>query len=299
MIKRTIYIGNPAYLHLADQQMEICEPENREVKGSIPVEDMGVLVLDHYQISMTSGLTNALIENNVAIVHCNWQHMPHGLMLPLAQNNTFTEKLRAQLEASAPFNKQMWKQTIRQKIRNQEGVLRYFGKKTAPMPHFVGKVKSGDPENVEGRASYHYWHELLHPFGVTRKRDGGAPNHLLNYGYAILRAVTARSLVASGCLPAVGIHHRNKYNAFCLADDIMEPYRPYVDRFVFEYVEELERPLPELMRKEDKAWLLQIPVIDVVMEGKNSPMMVAMGATSAGLMKCYEGTQRKIPYPEF
>lgn len=298
MIKRTIYIGNPAYLHLADKQMDICDPESSEQKGTIPVEDIGVLVLDHHKITITTGLTNALIENNVALVYCNWQHQPHGLVLPLSQNNAFTERLRYQLEASAPLNKQLWKQTIQQKIRNQEAVLKHFDKKTAPMPHFAEKVKSGDPENVEGRSSYHYWQEMLFPFGVTRKRDGGTPNHLLNYGYAILRAIAARSLVASGCLPAVGIHHHNKYNAFCLADDIMEPYRPVVDKFVFEYVEELERPLPELMRKEDKAWLLQIPVLDVVLEGKNSPLMVAMGRTTAGLMKCYEGVQRRIPYPE-
>lgn len=298
MIKRTIYIGNPAYIRLKDKQMEICDPEDQVPKGNVPVEDLGLLVLDHHQITITSGLTSALIENNVAIVHCNWQHLPHGLVLPIEQNSTFTEKLRAQLSATVPLNKQLWRQVVQHKIRNQAAVLKSLGIKTARLAHLYDKVKSGDPDNIEGQASYYYWQELLDPFGVTRKRDGGAPNHLLNYGYAILRAITARALVANGMLPAVGIHHTNKYNAFCLADDIMEPYRPVVDRFIFGYLEEIGRPLPELMRKEDKAELLKIPVIDVMIEGKNSPLMVAMGRTTAGLMKCYEGTQRKIPFPD-
>lgn len=297
MIKRTIHIGNPAHLHLKDAQMEVKYPDGFPSK-TVPVEDIGLLVLDHNQISLTQGLANALIENNAAILWCNWQHLPHGLLLPTAANNIYTEKLRTQLDASEPLRKQLWKQTVRAKILNQAANLDFFGKTDGnALRRIAGKVGSGDPENMEGRAAARYWDQLLSPYHVTRGRDEGGPNLLLNYGYAVLRAIAARSLAASGCLTALGIHHRNKYNPYCLADDIMEPYRPIVDFHVFLYLEELDQQPPEELEKEHKARLLQIPAIDINIRKKNSPLMVGMQATTAGLMKCFEGESRKVPYP--
>jgi len=297
MIKRTIYIGNPAFLSLKQEQMLIELDHSEDGSKSIPIEDIGMLVLDHPQATITHGLSNALIFNNVALLWCDGKHLPHGLMLPLSGNDVFTEKLRVQLEASVPLKKQLWKQTVETKILNQAAVLERYELRDNHLKKLAGKVQSGDPENIEGRAAAFYWEQLLRPYQVTRGRYEGPPNHFLNYGYAVLRAVVARSLVMSGFLPALGIHHSNKYNPFCLADDVMEPYRPVVDAWVMEYLNEKDE-IPEELGKEEKAYLLQIPVLDVMIGKKSSPLMVAMQRTTAGLMRCFEGTLRKIPYPD-
>jgi CRISPR-associated protein Cas1 len=159
-------------------------------------------------------------------------------------------------------------------------------------------VKSGDSDNLEGRAAAYYWKNIFpHIQGFTRGREGVPPNNLLNYGYAILRAVVARALVASGLLPTLGIHHHNRYNAYCLADDIMEPYRPFVDKLVVEMVNSGENI--ENLSGEIKAKLLQIPVLDVRINGQRSPLMIAIGQTTASLAKCYLSESRKIIYPVF
>ncbi len=297
MIKRTIYIGNPAFLSLKQAQMLVELDHSEEGVKTVPIEDIGMLVLDHPQATLTHGLSNALIANNVAILWCDAKHMPHGLVLPLSGNDVFTEKLRCQLDASAPLKKQLWKQTVEAKVLNQAAILDQKGLFGEKLRKLAAKVQSGDPENIEGRAAAFYWDQLLQPYQVTRGRFDGPPNHLLNYGYAVLRAVVARSLVMSGFLPALGIHHSNKYNPFCLADDVMEPYRPMVDAWVLKYLEGQEE-IPEDLGKEEKAYLLQIPVLDVVIGKKSSPLMVAMQRTTAGLMRCFEGTLRKIPYPD-
>ena len=162
-------------------------------------------------------------------------------------------------------------------------------------------VKSGDTDNLEGRAAAYYWKTIFAQFPVTgdftRSRDGLPPNNLLNYGYAILRAVVARALVSSGMLPTFGIHHHNRYNAYCLADDIMEPYRPYIDELVFTLIAEADGHIPELTR-ETKARLLAIPTTEVIIGNKRSPLMVAVSQTTASLYKCFCGEIRRISYPE-
>jgi CRISPR-associated protein Cas1 len=162
---------------------------------------------------------------------------------------------------------------------------------------WANDVRSGDPDNLEARAAVYYWKSLFgHIPGFIRDREGTAPNNLLNYGYAILRAVVARSLVASGLLPTFGIHHHNRYNAYCLADDIMEPYRPYVDHLVYDITEQYGVDVE--LSKDIKAELLSIPTLDVVIGDKQSPLMVAASQTTASLYKCYNGELRKIAYPE-
>lgn len=299
MIKRTLYFGNPARLSLRDAQLQVeLKTDPPEVK-TVPIEDIGMAVIDHAQISITHGLMEALTENNAAVLFCDSRHIPHGLVLPMTANNTYTEKVRTQLEASEPLKKQLWKQTIQAKIRNQAALLKILEKPWEQVFALIDKVGSGDPSNIEGRAAAAYWKYLFDDIdGFTRGREGDAPNHLLNYGYAILRATVARSLIGSGLLPLSGIHHRNKYNAFCLADDIMEPYRPYVDRLVCTIVKELRDELPEELTKELKARLLQIPAMDVIIDDNKSPMMVGVQRTTASLMRCFEGETRKIAYPE-
>ena len=309
MIKKTLCFNNPAYLSVKDAQLVIKLPEvekaeylSEDFKKSTeitrPIEDIGVVVLSHKQITITTGALEALLENNCAVVTCDSKSMPVGLLLPLVGNTTQSERFRDQLDASQPLRKQLWQQTIQCKIRNQSAILsQCTNAETKCMQIWANDVKSGDPDNLEARAAVYYWKSLFgHIPGFSRDREGVAPNNLLNYGYAILRAVVARSLVGSGLLPTLGIHHHNRYNAYCLADDIMEPYRPYVDRLVYDIVEQYGEDIE--ISKDIKAELLTIPTLDVVIGGKRSPLMIATSQTSASFYKCFSGELRKIAYPE-
>ena len=304
MIKRTLYFGNPAYLSLRNSQLVINLPEangmdDRTGNNTIPIEDIGIILLDHKQITITQGLLEALLSNNAAVITCDSSRMPVGLLLPLSGNTTQSERFQAQIEASLPLRKQLWQQTIQAKIGNQAYVLNTCRNAVVKnMLAWVDDVKSGDSDNLEARAAAYYWANIFPAIPEFRRgREGAPPNNLLNYGYAILRAVVARSLVASGLLPTLGIHHHNRYNAYCLADDIMEPYRPFVDKLVVELTDSGE-DIQELT-KSLKAKLLSIPVLDVIINDQRSPLMIAVGITTASLAKCYLGEARKIVYPEF
>ena len=295
MIKRSLFFSNPAYLSLKNKQLSVTYPDSDQPL-TVPVEDIGVVVLENRQITFTNGLMTALLENNAAIITCDSSHMPNGLMLPLDGGNTQTERFRYQIEATLPLKKQLWQQTVQAKIYNQAKLLDYFGIAHENMLFWMKSVKSGDTENHEARAAVYYWSKLFPEVeDFTRERFGDFPNHLLNYGYAILRAIVARSLVASGLLPTLGIFHKNKYNAYCLADDIMEPYRPFVDMLVCEWME--QNPDTEELTKEAKAHLMKIAQTDVKFENLTSPLLVGIQRTTASLARCFEGSQRKINYP--
>lgn len=309
MIKKTLYFGNPAYLSLRNGQLVIKLPEivnndtlpqsfKQQNVVSRPIEDIGVIVIDNKQITITSGLMSALLENNCAVITCDSHSMPIGLHLPLDCNTTQSERFRYQIEASLPLRKQLWQQTIQQKISNQAAVLKSFTDAEVKCMHiWANDVRSGDSENMEGRAAAYYWKSLFgHIDGFTRDRNGIPPNSILNYGYAILRAIIARSLVGSGLLPTLGIHHHNRYNSYCLADDIMEPYRPYIDRIVYSMVKKYGDNIT--LTKEIKSELLTIPTIDVNIGAKSSPLMIAASQTTASLYKCFSGEQRRIIYPK-
>ena len=309
MIKKTLCFSNPAYLSLRNAQLVIKLPEVEKAESlsddfkkatvvTRPIEDLGVVVLDHQQITITSGALEALLENNCAVITCDSNHMPVGLLLPLVGNSTQNERFRDQLDASLPLRKQLWQQTIQYKIRNQTAVLKECSDaETKCMQVWANDVRSGDPDNLEARAAVYYWKSLFgHIPLFIRDREGVSPNNLLKYGYAILRAVVARALVASGLLPTLGIHHHNRYNAYCLADDIMEPYRPYVDRLVYFITEQYGTDVE--LSKDIKAELLSIPSLDIVIGGKRSPLMVGVAQTTASLYKCFSGELRKIAYPE-
>lgn len=307
MIKRTLYFGNPAYLSLKDCQMVIRMPEiikadlpelfETKTTKTIPVEDIGIVVLDNKQITITHGLLEALLENNAAVITCDSSRLPAGLMLPLCGNTTQNERFRSQLDASLPLKKQMWQQTIQAKIKNQTKVLQSQGVETGNMLVWAEKVKSGDSDNLEARAAAYYWKNVF-PFidRFYRDRNGVPPNNLLNYGYAVLRAIIARALVSSGLLPTLGIHHHNRYNAYCLADDIMEPYRPYVDKLVIDII--LSGEDYSKLSTSIKSKLLSIPVLDVIIDGVRKPLMIAASTTTASLAKCFDGEIRKVIYPE-
>lgn len=298
MIKRTLYFGNPATLRLKDKQLSI---DTKTDTGSrnvlVPVEDIGIIVIDDPQITLSSGLLQALQDNNVGVITCDYRHMPQSLLLPLEGHSTQQERYEAQLEASEPLKKQLWAQTVTQKIKNQAAILESFMINADYLYPIHKNVKSGDSENAEATAAVYYWQKIFaHVPGFVRHREGPPPNNFLNYGYAILRATMARSIVSAGLLPTLGIFHKNRYNAFCLADDLMEPYRPYVDEIVYKMVHEFG-PVTEL-QKEHKAILLKIPACDVNIDGEKSPLMSAAQRTAVSLVKCYEGQQKKLLYPE-
>lgn len=295
MIKKTLYFGNPKYLSVSLQQLKINDP-NDATTTSIPIEDIGIIVFDHPQITYTQSVICQLIENNAVLIWCGYNHLPISYTLPLAHNDIYSEKVKFQINASEPLKKQLWKQTVSQKLKNQIAVLDYFGYSTHKIERMIPKISSGDVENFEGQAAVIYWNQLFEDYNTRRGRKEAYPNAFFNYGYAILRAVIARSLVGSGCLPVLGIHHTNKYNSYCLADDIMEPYRPIVDKMVLEYLI-TENPQHENLSTKDKAFLLQIPVIDILIDGKSSPLMLAAQRTTASLDKCYQGILNKIKYP--
>jgi CRISPR-associated protein Cas1 len=295
MIKRTLFFGNPAYLSTKNNQLIVNYPEEGKPSKTVSIEDIGMLVLENQQITISNGLLSKLIQNKAAIISCDSFHLPISLLQPLVGHSEQTERMKYQLNASVPLQKNLWQQTISAKITNQACFMDKRGIPARKMHKWANEVKSGDTENHESRAAVYYWQHIFGIENFTRGQHGDAPNNLLNYGYAILRGITARALVSSGMLPSVGIFHRNKYNAFCLADDIMEPYRIFVDVLVNDMVqsgvtcEELTTSL--------KTSLLQLPVMDVVIDGNKSPLMVAMSRTTNSLYECFLGSSRKILYP--
>lgn len=294
MIKRTIYIGNPSYLKLKQQQLVVQEPESKEIIGTVPIEDIALLLLDHYQITISNQLLIKLQGNNVAVISCDEHHLPFGLMLPMFGHSEYSERIKYQLLASEPLKKQLWKQTVEQKIANQEALLSLYNKVSEPLEVYKLNVKSGDSTNREGMAAQYYWKHLFDNF--SRQRYGDEPNNLLNFGYAVLRSIVARALVSSGLLPVLGLFHKNKYNAYCLADDVMEPYRPFVDKLVYSYVNNYEDSYE--LTKQAKAHILTIATQDVLIDGVVRPLFVAVTTTTASLYKCFKGELRQIKYPQ-
>jgi CRISPR-associated protein Cas1 len=300
MIKRTLCIESPCHLKCSNEQLVVSYSHIKGLEDradrTVPIEDIGMLVLEHQQITITHFLLDKLVANNVAVITCNNTHHPTGLLMPLESNTLQSERFRAQIDASEPLKKQLWQQTVKAKIINQADVFKQFNLNHKLLINLAAEVKSGDTENHEAVAAAHYWQNLFPPaWQFFRKREGPPPNNLLNYGYAIIRACMARAIVGAGLLPTLGIFHRNRYNAYCLADDMMEPYRPFVDIIVRGIINETSHV--ESLTPEFKNRLLKIPTVDVLMNGEKSPLMVAMGRTAASLAKCYAGEQRKILYP--
>ena len=298
MIKRTLYFGNPAYLHKKDRQLKVIDPEDHSEKASIPLEDIAVVILDNPRLLLTHALIADLTDRNVALISCDQKHLPSGLMLPLDGNHVQTERFRKQIDASEPLMKNLWAQTISAKVENQATLLQRLGFENLRLKALLPQIRSGDPDNIEARAAMVYWKLLFYDHEFVRDRFGVEPNGHLNYCYTILRGIVARALVSSGMLPTLGIFHKNKYNAYCLADDIMEPYRPFCDELVYEMFAKGEIESEEITR-EHKARLLSIATCDVLIDRKKSPLIVALSRTTNSLYECFEGTRRKIVYPEF
>ncbi len=311
MIKRILYFGSPCHISLRNKQLvlRLTEVEkNEEIKQilenkgekTFPIEDLGMIVIDNQQITITNALLAFLMENNVATVICNNTHHPIGLMLALHSNTLQTERYRDQIEASVPLKKQLWAQIISRKIENQASLLKeiYPGYDQTFLIKQSKEVKSGDSTNREAVAASVYWSQLFQFIpGFVRHREGPSPNHILNYGYAILRAAVARSIVETGLLPTLGLHHHNRYNPYCLADDLMEPYRVWVDRQVYQIV--IKYSNPDELTKQIKNELLSVMFADCKINDEISPLQIAIQKTARSLQKCFEGSQRKLQLPVF
>ena len=300
MLKRSLFFANPAYLSTRNQQMVVERPEMEP--ATIPIEDVGYVILEHPQITLSNALVARLMDNNAVVIHCNATHLPTSMTLALSGHTEQGQRVQAQLQASEPLKKQLWQQLISGKITNQAAMLVQAGSIGAgrKLLRYAGEVKSGDAGNLEATAAAHYWKHYLPPEVDFFRRSGSddAVNVRLNYGYAIVRAAVARALTGSGMLPVLGVFHRNKYNAYALADDVMEPYRPWVDALVHA-MHQTGYELEEVLTPKVKQKLVGVLTHDVLVEGQQSPLMHAIQRTTASLAQCYLGERRKLVLPEF
>ena len=298
MIKRTLLFGSPTHLSTKQEQLVVRYLADDVIK-KVPIEDVGVVLLEHSQITISHQLISKLLQKQVAIITCDAQHLPQGLMLNLNTHHKQLGIQKHQIAASQATKEHLWKQTIKAKILNQSALLEANGIPAQNLIRWANKVRNGDPDNLEARAAVYYWKclftDLVRDF--RRGRFLGEPNNLLNYGYAILRGVIARALMVSGLIPTLGYHHQNQYNSYCLADDLMEPYRPFVDQLVLEMVrteDDYTLLTPDLKRS-----LLKIPVLDVKINDQTSPLMVAAQQSASSLAKCYSKETKQLKLPTF
>ena len=291
MIKRSLLVENKTVITTKNLQL-VLKSEIRE--SIIPIEDIGFLVIDNVETYLSIPAMNLLIENNTAVIVCNTNHLPNGMFLNLNSHHVQQEIFKSQIDASLPLKKQLWQHTIVEKITNQGILLEKITGNKNSFLFLASKVLSGDTTNMEGVAASQYWKSFFE-MDFKRERFGDYPNNFLNYGYAILRAATARALSGSGLLNTLGIHHKSKYNAFALADDIMEPFRPIVDEAVYGIMQKFEE---QELNTKIKAELLQILTRTVYFKEEKSPLMVALQKTASSLQQCYTGDRKKIKYPK-
>lgn len=292
MIKKTIHISRPCSVHLRDCQMEVTDKESGEIR-KVPVEDIGIVVVENQRAAFTIPVLNALSDNNAAVVFCNERMMPNSVLLPFEGNTVQSETYKFQMEASEPLKKQIWKQIVEAKIRNQAAVLDEQGKDGSVLKSFYSNVKSGDADNREGLAARTYWGLVFDETFIRDQNGVDGLNAMLNYGYAILRAAMARAIVGSGLSLSYGLFHRNRYNAFPLADDLMEPFRPYVDSAV---VGLWQKGICEL-NKESKVVLLSVLTCDTVLDDFLRPLEIGLTVMTSSLVKCLRGEERRLTVP--
>lgn len=293
MIKRTIDISEPAYLHLKHQQLLI--DKQGETIAQIPIEDLGIVILQNPAIVITQAVIIACQKNNVVMVFCDERHLPYSVLLPISEGNNLHNKiLQQQLLLTLPTKKRLWQQIVKQKIKGQVNTLKALGKAFAPLERLSENVKAGDPENLEAQAAQLYW-KLLFGNEFRRNVELDGINSLLNYGYSIMRAMVARAIVSSGLHPTIGLNHHNQYNSLCLADDLIEPFRPWVDFKVYQIL----KRNPELqVTKETKVPLLNLLSETVIWEHQEMPLMVACHYLMAQLKRAYEDSSVVLIYPK-
>lgn len=279
-------------LSLKNQQLVIAYKDSPDEKRTAPIEDIGVVLLENQQTSITLPLLNALAESEVQVVICNSKGMPSAMIQSMNSNNLQGETLRSQIACGEVLKKQLWKQVVEAKIKNQASLLNSVGEDGNVLKPFYSNVRSGDVDNREGIAARIYFQHLFGD-GFVRDRDEQGINALLNYGYSILRAATCRAIVSSGLLPAIGIYHHNRSNAYPLADDLMEPFRPFVDGVVYDLA---MRGRTELT-KDVKGELISVLYTDTMFEKTKRPLSVGLSMTTASMVKCLSKETNTLSMP--
>jgi len=297
MIKRIVEVSR-AGTHLSMTLGQLVVRQNKEEVGRIPCEDIGVLLVWHTGVSYTHAVFTELLKYGAAIILCDGHYLPAGIMLRLESNTVQTERFRVQINAKEPVKKQLWRQLIRAKIAHQADVVGDDEQASRFLRGLRDKVRSGDPDNIEAQASKRFWAAYLPDFR-RETEGGGPPNNLLNYGYMVMRAAVARALCSAGLLPTLGIHHRNKYNAFCLADDVLEPFRGFVEKKVRAMVREAGCPGELGLTPQRKEKLLEVLYEPVDIAGFTGPMMVGLHRTAASLQRCFAGEQKDLELPRY
>lgn len=291
MVKRTLFFSSPCKLSLKNCQLVVDNRETGEVR-TVPVEDIGVVMIENQMVSISVPALNALSENNCAVVFCDSRHMPTSMLMNLDSNSVQAETYRLQMEAGAPLKKTLWKQIVEAKIRNQASLLKELEKDGDALKPLYSNVKSGDSDNREGIAARLYWN-LMYGGDFQRTREGSWPNAMLNYGYSILRAGMTRAIMGSGLFPAFGLFHKNRYNAFPLADDLMEPYRPFVDQIVYSLLQQGEKDLTPHVKQS----LLRVMFLDTSFKDVTRPLEIALSLTTASLVRCLRKEQKELSLP--
>ena len=292
-MKRTLFFQNQFDLRVKNRQLEVTD-----IDGSsriVAIEDVGFIVLEHPRITISQSVIGVCLDHGIAIVFCNESYLPNGMVIPFDGNHIQSARMRVQQSASEPLKKNLWMQTIQAKLINQAKVLDAYGATGDPLRYKSRQVRSGDPSNEEAKGARVYWKQL---FGTDfkRERHGKAPNAMLNYGYAILRAACARAITGTGLHPTFGIFHKNKYNSYCLADDLMEPYRAFVDLLVLDWIEEFG--IIDELTTDFKAHMLGVLSMDTILDDRQRPLSLALSETTASLALCYASEAKKIKYPE-
>ena len=295
MIKKIIEISQ-AKSHLRVRYGQLIIGRDGQDISTIPCEDIGVLLVDHQGVNYTHSVFMELLKSGAAVVLCGGNHHPAGMLLPLDSNSVQCERFRQQINVKEPVKKRLWKQIVQAKVKHQAKLLGKDSDEYKALIALHKRVRSGDPENIESQASRRFWPAFFGDANFRRDINGPAPNNLLNYGYMVMRAAVARALCSAGLLPALGIHHCNRYNAFCLADDVMEPFRGFVEAKVREicrggdYGGELDQQI--------KAGLLEVLYEEVEIAGFKGPLMVGLHRTCASLVRCFAGEQKEIELPD-
>jgi CRISP-associated protein Cas1 len=295
MIKRIVEISSTR-TRLSVKYGQLIIKDDGEQISSIPCEDIGVLLVDHQGTCYTHSVFTELLRCGAAVVLCAANHHPAGMLLPIESNSVQTERFRRQIEVKQPVKKKLWKQIVQAKIKHQARLAGKDSDVYKPLMALRERVRSGDPDNIEAQASKKFWSVYLQDVAFHRNIDGPPPNNMLNYGYMVMRAAVARALCSAGLLPCLGIHHRNRYNAFCLADDLVEPFRGFVEAKV-RAVFFAGGPMDDL-NQPTKAQLLEVLYHPVTIAGFNGPLMVGLHRTTASLQRCFAGEQRFLDLPE-
>jgi CRISPR-associated protein Cas1 len=293
MIKKIIEISRER-TSLSIKYGQLVIKQDGKETASIPCEDIGVLLVDNQATNYTHSVFTELLKHNAAVVLCDSSHLPTGMLLPIESNTIQTERYAKQINAKEPLKKKLWQQIVRAKIKHQAKLVKDDTQIHKALTALLSQVRSGDPSNTEARASKLFWGAYIQGMDFRRDAEGKPPNNLLNYGYMVMRAAVARAICSAGLLPSVGLHHRNRYNAFCLADDLVEPLRGFVEAKVREIVqagdwEELTQPI--------KARLLETLYEEVEIADYKGPLMVGLHRTAASLQRCFAGEQKEIDLP--